>query len=107
MDLWQSLIVCDAVPNPGGLPLCSFGSLVTLVNVLIHDMVVLSTFLATGVIAYAGFLLLKSGGDPGAMTKAREIFRKVIFGYLWILAAWVIVYTITHTLLKGGYSLLE
>lgn len=101
MPGWKPLIVCDGVEVP-----CTFAKLVELVQVLIHDMVLLSTLLAVGVFVYAGYILLTSGGDSGAMTKAKGILWKVVIGYVWILAAWLIVYTITSVLLDPGYSLL-
>lgn len=98
---WKPLVFCDGVVKK-----CGFAELVELVRVLIHDMVLLSTLLAVGVFVYAGYILLTSGGDPGAMKKAKGILWKVVIGYMWILAAWLIVYAITSTLLKEGYSLL-
>jgi hypothetical protein len=106
---WQSMIVCDGtVPNPNNLPKCDFGSLITLVNVLISNLVVLSTLLATMVFIYAGFILLTSGGNPGARDRAKGMLGKVVIGYIVVLSAWIIVYTITSVLLDpaGGYSLL-
>jgi|SRR3990167_10165207 len=105
MAIWQSLIVCDGV-GTNDLPKCDFGSLIKLLNVLIQDLVVISTLLAGCVFAYAGFILLTSGGNPSAKDKAKTIFLKVMKGYLWILAAWIVVYTITSTLLAPGYFLL-
>ena len=93
------LIVCDG-PN------CTFSSLITLVQNLITAMVVISTFLAAAAFAYAGILLLTSGVSEGKKDEAKKIFTKVLIGYLWILGAWVIVYTIISVLLKQGYSLL-
>lgn len=97
-----NLIVCKGTPDDP----CTYASLIELVNVLIQTMIVLSTILAAVVFAYIGFILLTSGGDPGAMTKAKGMFGKVLKGYLWILFAWIIVYTITNTLLDPGYTLL-
>ena len=96
------LIVCDGTTaNP-----CTFAKLVELVQNLITSMVVISTFLAAAAFAYAGILLLTSGGSEGKKDEAKKIFTKVLIGYLWILGAWVIVYTIISVLLKQGYSLL-
>ncbi len=104
------LIVCGGVPGDKigdrVLQPCDYGYLIFLVNELINTMILLSTILAAVVFAYIGFILLTSGGDPGAMTKAKEMFGKVLKGYLWILFAWIIVYTITNTLLDPGYTLL-
>lgn len=94
-----NLIVCDG-PN------CTFADLITLVQNLINFLIIISTFLATAAFAYAGILLLTSGGNESALKKAKDIFWKVLIGYLWILGAWLLVYTITSVLLKDGYSLL-
>ncbi|MDO8505187.1 MAG: pilin [bacterium] len=96
------LIVCGrTVSEP-----CTFAHLILLTKNLINALVLISTFLATAAFAYAGFILLTSGGSEGQRDKAKEIFRKVLIGYLWILAAWLLVYTITSVLLNSGFSLL-
>ena len=95
----KSLIVCDGVTVK-----CNFDSLISLAQILITDLVLLSTFLATMAFAYAGIILLTSGGSESAKDKAKEIFLKVLKGYLWILAAWLLVYTITSVLLKPEFS---
>lgn len=97
----KDLIVCDGVTVP-----CTFEKLVELVRVLITDLVYLSTFLTVAAFAYAGYILLTSGGNTSARDRAKGIFLKVLIGYLWILAAWLIVYTITSVLLTDGYTLL-
>ena len=101
MPGWKPLIVC-------GGPNCGFNEIILLVNNLIHDLVIISTLLAVIVFCYAGFILLTSGGKAGALDKAKGMLFKVVIGYLWILAAWLIVYTITSTLLKpdAAYSIL-
>src|SRR3990167_7572432 len=100
--MWETLIVCDGTTADP----CTFGDLVKLAQNLINALIVISTFLATAAFAYAGFILLTSGGNESAKTRAKEIFRKVLIGYLWILGAWLLIYTITSVLLRSGYSLL-
>lgn len=92
--------ICDG-------PDCDFADFVTLIKLLINTLIVLSTFLATAVFAYSGFKLLTSQGNEGAMSDAKAMIGKVIKGYVVILSAWLIVYTITNTLLKPGYSWLQ
>ncbi len=113
MAVFKDWIVCSGAPGPGevnaagqALPLCDWGALITLVQVLIYNMVVLSTFLAIAVFGWIGFLFLTSGGNSGAKDKAKKMFLSVMKGYLWILFAWLVIYTITNTLLKPGYTLL-
>ena len=101
MPGWRNLIVCDGVKVP-----CTFAKLIELIQVGIHDLVLLSTLLVIGVFVMAGIKLLSSGGNPGALTEVKSMLWSVVMGYMWILAAWLIVYTITSILLKPGYSLL-
>ncbi|PIP55929.1 MAG: hypothetical protein CO183_01250 [Candidatus Zambryskibacteria bacterium CG_4_9_14_3_um_filter_42_9] len=95
-----NLIVC-----PNGID-CNFGHLVLLARNLINAMILISTFLAAAAFAYAGVVLLASGGSENAKNDAKKIFTKVLIGYLWILGAWLLVYTITSVLLVDGFSLL-
>lgn len=97
-----NLIVCQGTTADP----CTFGSLIALIKVGISDLVVLATLVAVIVFIFAGFKLLTSGGNPKALSDARGMLLKVLIGYVWILAAWVIVYTITSVLLNPGYSLL-
>lgn len=99
--MWAELIVCDGTTEP-----CTFGHLIELLQNLITDLVLLSTLLAAMAFAYAGFKLLTSGGSESSRKEATDIFVKVLKGYLWILGAWLLVYTITSVLLNPGYSLL-
>lgn len=101
---FSGLVVCD--PTVSGKE-CGFKDLGTLAKRIINFMIILSTFVATAMFAYAGLILLTSGGDMAKMTKARTIFRRVGIGYLWILSAWLVVYTITTVLLESGFSILE
>ena len=84
---------------------CDFNSLILLSQNLITDLIFLSTLFATAAFAYAGFKLLTSRGNEKAADEAKEIFTKVGWGYLWLLVAWLLVYTIT-SLLAPGFSLL-
>lgn len=98
--MWKSLIVCYNESIAEYNHPCQFSDLIVLVQNLITMLIVISTFLATAAFAYAGILLLTSGGKESAKTKAREIFSKVLIGYLWILGAWLLVYTITSVLVN-------
>lgn len=91
------LIVCDGVIKE-----CGFNEVITLMVRIINFLTVLSASLAAISFSYAGFLLITSGGDPGARKKAQEIFTKTAIGFAFVLGAWVIVYTLVNTLTSGG-----
>lgn len=102
MDAWEDLIVCDGTKADP----CTFSKLIELAQNLINDLIIISILLATAAFAYAGYILLTSGGNESEKTRAKEVFRKVLIGFLWILGAWLLVYTITSVLLNEGYSIL-
>lgn len=87
----------DPVANP-----CGFNDLVILVKDVITGLIEIATLITTGVLAFTGFKLITAGGDEGELKKAKERFKKTIIGYLWILVAWTLVYTIMTVLLKEG-----
>lgn len=98
-QVWQPLVICGQEGTP-----CNFGHLVQVARNLITNLITLSTLLATAAFAYAGIVLLSSGGSEQAKNKAKDIFKKVLIGYLWILGAWLLVYAITSALLAPGFS---
>src|SRR3989344_6458441 len=102
MDAFKagSLIICDGVDEP-----YTYRHLIELVVVLINNLVLISTLLAVMVFIWAGIKLMSSGGNESAMKEAKTMFTKVLIGYLWILAAWLVVYTITNVLLNTGYTI--
>lgn len=104
-NIWKPLIVCGEKVGEYTAP-CEFKHLVELTQNLITNLIFLSTLLATAVFVYIGIILLTSGGNETAMTRAKGMAKKVVIGYLWILCAWLLIYTITSALLGPGYSIL-
>ncbi len=110
MPGWQPLTgFCDPLTKvtreAGGDP-CDFEAIIQLIKNGIHDLVLLSTLLAISILVYAGFLWLTSRGDTGQHKKALGMLGSVVWGYVWILAAWVVVYSITSVLLKDSFNFL-
>ena len=54
--------------------------------------------------AYAGFLMVTSGGSTEQWSKAKKIFTNVAFGFIIAVAAWLIIRTILLILgYEGGW----
>ncbi len=110
MAVWQDLVICGVTPGEGVnsayVHECGFADLIHLIKNLITDLVLIATLLAVVAFCYAGFLLLTSNGNKSALDKAKDILGKVVTGYVVILSAWLIIYTITNVLLSSGYTLL-
>ena len=84
---------------------CGFGQLMELVNNIVYFILFrLAVPIAAIMFAYAGFLLLFSGGEQAKRTKAKSIFVNVGLGLAFALAAWLIVKTIFTVLGYTGAS---
>lgn len=74
---------------------CDFKDLVRQINAIITFLFYISVMLATIAFIYCGFLFLTAGGDAGKAKQAREIMYKVVIGFIWIFAAFLVVKFIT------------
>jgi hypothetical protein len=84
---------------------CGFVHLIELVNNIVGFILFrLAVPIAAIMFAYAGFLLLFSGGEQAKRTKAKNIFVNVGLGLAFALAAWLIVKTIFSVLGYTGAS---
>ena len=107
---WQAITdVCDKISVGTGkadIPDCHFDDVIKLFRNGTTDLILISTLIVVVAMVVAGMKLVTSGGNPSALTEVKTMFRKIVTGYAVILVAWVVVYTITSTLLKPGFSLL-
>ncbi len=96
ISLAEGLVPCDTGAS------CDFNAFMTLINKVIHfilfDMVIP---IAAIMFAYAGFLLITSGGSPEAKTKMKSVFTNTVLGLIIAVAAFLIIRTILSIL---GYE---
>ena len=57
--------------------------------------------IAAIMVAYAGFLMLFSGGSPDKRSKAKNILLNVVIGMFFAIGAWIIIHTLLDIL---GYE---
>jgi len=113
MSVWQPLIVCAQFDNEGKAHgfdhMCQFSDMMLLVKNLISDLVIVATLATTAVLVFAGIKLLTASfeGNAGALKQVQGMFTSVIKGYVFILAAWIIVYTILTALVNSKFILLK
>ena len=93
----NSLIACEG-------PDCSFKDLMCLFVILIEWIVKISFLFAAIMFAYAGFILITSGGSTTARSEAQKMMTKTAIGFAWILGAWVVVNTIMSALVFKEFS---
>lgn len=84
---------------------CTFNDLLGLISRVVSFVLFYLTIpLAAIMFAYAGFLLLFSGGNSGQMQRAKEIASNVVVGLILALGAWLIVTTILWALGYKGWN---
>jgi hypothetical protein len=101
----RSPIVTDSAGNQTGgeiLNPCGFNDLMTLINNFISFILFkLAVPIAAIAFAYAGFMLITSGGSTEKKGTAKKIFTNVALGLIFAVAAWLIVNTVLSIL---GYE---
>lgn len=99
---WKPLLICN---NPPSFPVeCGFNQLVELAQNVITNLILLSTLLAVVAFIWAGFLLIASQGNSSKKEEAKKVLMNVLKGYLWILVAWLLIYTITSAVLDPKFN---
>jgi hypothetical protein len=89
-------------------PDCDFNHLVLLVQRVINFLIFTLAFpISALMFAYAGILMLTAGGKEGQIKKAKSVFMGVAIGLVLMLAAWLIVYTITNILIDDEFEIPE
>jgi len=81
---------------------CGTCEFVKLTNNVIKFIIFFASIVAVLIFIYAGFRLVTSGGDTGALTKAKSTFISVIIGYVILLASFLIVDTLLRGLLPAS-----
>ncbi len=77
---------------------CRACDLVTLADNIINFLIMISLLIAAILFAYAGFLMVTSGGNSGKVKKAKEVFQNVLIGIVIVLSGWIIINTIMSIL---------
>ena len=95
----SGLVPCDGVGDgPNGE--CTFTHFVQLLQNLINWLIFIAVPLSAIIFTYAGIMYVTAAGDPGKIAQAHGIFKNVAVGFIIVLGAWLIVYTITSTFLR-------
>lgn len=78
---------------------CTFSDFIELIQNFINWLIFIAVPLSAVIFTFAGLKYITAAGDPGKIKSAHGIFKNVAIGLLFVLGAWLIVYTITSTLL--------
>lgn len=98
-------MVSQDIPNP-----CDFPDILELARRLITGWIMAAVIIGTMGFAYAGYLYMTAMGSEEKIKHAHSIFYKVALGIAFMLAAWLIAYTLEQTFLtpeQQGRSFLK
>ena len=70
---------------------CDFNGIIKLAENIISIGIYLAILVAVAMFAFAGWLYLTSAGDTGKMKQAHTIFTNAALGFVFVLAAWLII----------------
>ena len=88
-------------------PDCTFNHLVELAINVVDFLTGFSILLAVIGFIVAGFMILTAGPNPGKVQKGKDLLLSVGIGFFFVLAAWLIVNTITLALFDEGFTLVK
>ncbi|OHA89134.1 MAG: hypothetical protein A2653_02905 [Candidatus Zambryskibacteria bacterium RIFCSPHIGHO2_01_FULL_43_25] len=86
---------------------CGFDDLVELAEKILKFMIIIAIPLAALSFIWAGAIYITAEGSQSKIEKAHGIFKKTLIGFIFVLAAWVIVYTIGKALLDPGSTFFQ
>ncbi len=106
----SGLVPCGTEYGPDGKIAnpCKFEHIFTLIKTVM-DFIFKNIVLPLSAImfAYAGFLLVTSGGETSKKEKAKKIFTNVAIGLIIVVAAWLIVNTVLSIVGYTGMTFLK
>ncbi|MBY0310310.1 hypothetical protein K2Q16_04160 [Patescibacteria group bacterium] len=79
---------------------CQACDVTKLINSVVAWLMVVLSIVAALLIMVAGFRLLTSGGNPGALNQAKETFSNILIGFFILLAGWLLIDTLMKALLS-------
>lgn len=82
----KPLITCGDDKNP-----CDVNDLNGLMMNILKLAFVFAGFIVAIMFMYAGFLLITAAGDMGQIQKAKDIFRRVIIGFLIMFLSYIVI----------------
>ena len=94
--------------NPSGfVKPCDFNTFVETINRIINWIISIAGVIFTISAIYGGFLYMTSGTSLGDKEKAKSILWSTLIGFVIILCAWLIVYTILRYLVGESSDVLR
>ena len=99
---WDLIVCKGTIDDP-----CNVSDVILLFKRAIKALVEIATVITVLSLIYMGITLLTSAGKPQALSEVKSRAKWIIIGYVLILGAWVIVYTILKVIAKPEYTIVN
>lgn len=87
----ESSPLIDCGNSPGINTACGAGDFIKLIQDVLALAFTFAGFIVAIMFMYAGFLLITSAGNPGQIQKAKDIFKRVVVGFLIMFLSYVLI----------------
>ena len=94
--------IVPACETWGGI--CQACDVITLIDNILKFMVAFTTVIATLMFLYAGILYVTAAAKPANIDAAKKIFTTVLFGFVIVLSAWLIIDIIMRVFAGQGLN---
>lgn len=98
---FAQFVPCDGVGINGGIP-CDACHFIEMGQRILTWLIVILAVVFGAVALMAGWGLVTSGGNPAALSAAKQKLLNALIGFLLVLAAWLIIDILMRSLLAGG-----
>ncbi len=85
------LVSCGGTVNGVAQKDCQTSDLFVLMQSILNLIFIFAGFIAASMFMYAGFLLITSVGNASQIQRAKDIFRRVVIGFLIMFLSYLIV----------------
>jgi hypothetical protein len=97
----------EPITDPEGRPIveieCGFQDIINEIKKLINFAFLLAVPITIFALAWSGIKILLAVGNTSKIAEARRTMTMVIVGFLFVLCAWLIVYTLTSCLVQEKF----
>ena len=84
----QGIVTCVDIDD------CGYDDLLSTFQSILNFIIYAAGVVAVIMFVWAGFIYITAGGDPGKISEAHGIFKNTLIGFIFVLAAWLIISTI-------------
>ncbi len=88
------IIQCGNEIKDGKVVPCTFVDAIETFNRIVNWFVSIAATLGALTLAYAGAMMLLNPGNTSKLEEAKEMFKKTMIGLIWLLVAWIIVFSV-------------